>query len=126
MKFDLRGTGNSAEIQTNGEVQTDEEAQVYVHDIDLFLTVQILDDTPAVLSLCKLYEEHGYTYEWQSGQKPQLTKQEKKIMYKTDNFVPLVMPGLSASSGTASSSTSPVQDLSSSSSATERSDDQAR
>ena len=27
-----------------------EEAQVYVRDLDLFVTVQILEDTPAVLS----------------------------------------------------------------------------
>ena len=37
-------------ITANGEVQTREEAQVYVHDRELFVTVQILDDTPAVLS----------------------------------------------------------------------------
>ena len=32
-------------VTANGEVQTNEEAQVYVHDLDLFVTVQILDDT---------------------------------------------------------------------------------
>ena len=53
-----------------GEVQTNEEAQAYVHDLDLFVTVQILDDTPAVLSLGKLCEEHGYSNELTSGQKP--------------------------------------------------------
>ena len=52
-----------------------EKAQVYVHDLDLFVTVQILDDTLAVLSLGKLCEEHGYTYEWASGHKPHQTKQ---------------------------------------------------
>ena len=56
-------------ITANVEVQTNEEAQVYVQDIDLFVTVQILDDTPAVLSLGKLCEEHGYTCQWASGQK---------------------------------------------------------
>ena len=38
----------------NGEVQTNEEAQVYVHDLHFFVTVQLLEDTPAVLSLGKL------------------------------------------------------------------------
>ena len=33
------------------------------------MTVQLLEDTPAVLSLEKLCEEHGYSYEWVSGQK---------------------------------------------------------
>ena len=37
----------------NGEVQTNEEATVYVKDLDLFVTVQLLEDTPQVLSLGK-------------------------------------------------------------------------
>ena len=61
-------------VAANGEVQTNAEAQVYVHDLDLFVTLQILDDRPAVLSLGKLFEEHVYSYEWASGQKPHLTK----------------------------------------------------
>ena len=36
-------------ITANGEVQTN-EAQVHIHDLDLFVTVQLLDDTPGVLS----------------------------------------------------------------------------
>ena len=108
-------------------VQTNEEAQENVHDLDLFVTVQILGDTLAVLSLGKLIEEHGHTYEWTSGQKPHLTKQGKTIRCRTENFVPLVLPGLSSNSGTSSSSTSPPHDSSSTSSspATERSDDPA-
>ena len=70
------------------------EAQENVHDLDPFVTVQILDERPAVLSLVKLCEEHGYTYEWVSGQKPRLTKQGKNIICNSDNFVPLVAPGL--------------------------------
>ena len=33
-------------VTASGEVQTNEEAQVYVHALDLFVTVQIPDDTP--------------------------------------------------------------------------------
>ena len=79
--------GDSAEIQSvvtgNDDVQTNEEAQVYVHDLDLSVTVQILDDTPAVVPIGKFCEEHGYTYEWASCQKPHLTKQGKNILCKT-------------------------------------------
>ena len=109
-------------------MQTNEEAQVNVYDLDLFVAVQVLEDTPAVLSLGKLCEEHGYTYERASSEKPHLTKQGKKILCKTENVVPLVVPGLSSNSGTSSSSTSPPQDSPSTSSspATERSDDQAQ
>ena len=42
----------------NGEVQTFEEAQMDVHDLGLFVTVQLLDETPAFLSLGKLCEDH--------------------------------------------------------------------
>ena len=50
-------------LTANGEVHTNEGAQVYVHDLNLFVTVQLLEETPAVLSLGKLCEDHGYSYE---------------------------------------------------------------
>ena len=74
---------NSAELETvrvakspttavasNGEVQSNYEATVYVKDLDSFVTVKLLEDTPAVLSLGKLSEDHGFPCEWSSGQKP--------------------------------------------------------
>ena len=61
-------------ITANGEVQTHEEAIVYVKELDIFLTMKVLEDTPAVLSLGKLCDEHGYSYEWINGQKPHLIK----------------------------------------------------
>ena len=45
-------------LTANGEVQTHEEAHVFVHDLNLFVTVQKLDNTPAVPSLGKLCEDH--------------------------------------------------------------------
>ena len=51
-------------ITANGEVQTREEATVYVKELYIFLTMKVLEDTPAVLSLGKLCDEHGYSYEW--------------------------------------------------------------
>ena len=59
-------------MTANGEVQTHEEATVYVKELDIFLTVKVLDNTPAVLSLGKLCDENGYSYEWINGQKPHL------------------------------------------------------
>ena len=38
-------------ITANGEVQTHEEATVYVKELDIFLTMKVLENTPAVLSL---------------------------------------------------------------------------
>ena len=43
----------------NGEVQTCEEAPVNVYELDLRLAVQILQDTPTVMSVGKLCEAHG-------------------------------------------------------------------
>ena len=61
-------------ITTNGEVQTHEEAIVYVKELDIFLTMKVLDYTPAVLSLGMFCDENGYSYEWINGQKPHLIK----------------------------------------------------
>ena len=59
-------------ITANGEVQTHEEATVYVKELDIFLTMNVLENTPAVLSLGKLCDENGYSYEWINCQKPHL------------------------------------------------------
>ena len=85
-------------ITAKGEVQTHEEATVYVKELDIFLTMEVLEDTPAVLSLGKLCDEHGYSYEWITGQKPHLIKNGIQIQCNTENFVPIVVPGLSTSS----------------------------
>ena len=54
-------------VTANGEVQIKEEAQVYVHDLDLFATVQLLEETPAVPSLGELCSEHGCSCEWKTA-----------------------------------------------------------
>ena len=42
-------------ITATGEVQTHEEATVYVKELENFLTMKVLDNTPAVLSLDSLF-----------------------------------------------------------------------
>ena len=117
---------NSAELETmmisknpttvvtaNGEVQTREEATMYIKELDLLVTVMLLEETPAVLSLGKLCEDHGFSYHWTSSQKAHLTKKGKRIDCKISNYVPFVVPGLSTSSSTTptpTSSTSSSQD----------------
>ena len=51
-------------MTANGEVQTYEEARVYVKELDIFLTMKVFENTPAVLSLGKLCDENGYSYDW--------------------------------------------------------------
>ena len=70
-------------VTANVEVQTIEEAQVYVHDLHIFVTVQLLENTPAVLSLGKFCKEHGNTYEWPSGREPRLNQNGKQTFCKT-------------------------------------------
>ena len=100
-----KSCGPTIVTTANGEVQTHQEATVYVKELDTFLTLKVLDNTPAVLSLGKLCDENGYSYEWINGQKPHLIKDGIRIICNTENFVPIVVPGLSSSSS-ASSSTS--------------------
>ena len=65
-------------VTANGYVQTKKEAEVYVRELDKFVTVMLLEDTPAVLSLGKLCEDHGYNYHRTSRQKPQLIRKWQK------------------------------------------------
>ena len=104
-------------ITANGEVQTQEEAIVYVKELEKFLTMKVLENTPAVLSLGKFCDENGYSYEWIHGQKPHLIKNGIRIICNTENFVPIVVPGLSsASSASSSTSRTPMKQESHSSS----------
>ena len=104
-------------ITANGEVQTQEEAIVHVKELDIFLTMKVLENTPAVLSFGKLCDENGYSYEWINGHKPHLIKDGIRIICNTENFVPIVVPGLTSSSSTSSSSSrTPIKQESHSSS----------
>ena len=91
-------------VTANGEVQTHEEATVFVKELDIFLTMKVFENTPAVLSIGKLCDEKGYSYEWINGQKPHLMKNGIRTQCNTENFVPIVVPGLSASSSSGSDS----------------------
>ena len=90
-------------MTANGEVQTHEEAIVHVKELDIFLTMKVLDNTPAVLSFVKLCDENGYSYEWINGQKPHLINNGIRIPCNTENFGPSVVRGLSSSSSGSSS-----------------------
>ena len=90
-------------ITAHGEVQTHEEANCVCQRIGFFLTMKVLDNTPAVLSLGKLCDENGYSHEWINGHKPHLIKDGIRIICNTENFVLIVVPGLSSSSSASSS-----------------------
>ena len=95
-------------ITANGEVQTHEEARVYVKELEKFLTMKVLEDTPAVLSLGKLCDEHGYSCEWINGRKPHLIENDIRIQCNTENFVRIVVLGESTSSSSRFPSSTPM------------------
>ena len=95
-------------ITANGEVQTHEEATVYVKELDIFLTMKVLDNTPAVLSLGKLCDETDIPMSGSMVKNPHLIQNRIRIPCNTENFVPIVVPGLSSSSsGSSSTSKTP-------------------
>ena len=75
---------------------------MYVKELDMFLTMKVLENTPAVLLLGKFYDENEYSYEWINGQKPHLIKNGSRTQCNRENFVPIVVPGLSTSSSSSS------------------------
>ena len=84
-------------VRAIGKLLTKEDETVYVKELNLFVTVMLLEDTPAVLSLGKLCEDHGYTYHRTSGH----------ISSKNGrNYVPFVVSGLSTSSSSSATLTS--------------------
>ena len=95
-------------IPADREVQTNKEATVHVNDVDVFVTIQILEDTPAILSFGNICEDRGYSYEWTSGQKTNLTDKCRKNHCNTENHVPIVVPGLSTGTSSSTASTSPT------------------
>ena len=85
-------------MTANGEVQTREEATVYAKELDLFVTVMLLEETFRLGSSARSWVT--------SGQKPHLTKKGKRIVCNISNYVAFVLSGLSTSSSTSSSPTS--------------------
>ena len=61
-------------ITADGSMNATEEATVYVKDLDMFVTVQLLEDTPAVLSLGKLCEENSFCMSGKKVKTPILSK----------------------------------------------------
>ena len=75
-------------LTATGAVQINEEAPVFVHDLDLFATVQLLDETPAILLLQKLCSKRGYSYEWETAKLYDWPKMERQslVQWTTQYF----------------------------------------
>ena len=51
---------------------------MFVHDLNQFVSVQLLEETLAVLSLGKLCKDHGYFNEWVSGSRATIDQKWEK------------------------------------------------
>ena len=91
-------------IIANGEVQTHEEAMVSVKELDIFLIMKVLDNTPSVSSLGNLCDANVFSCEWINGQKHHLIYDGIRIQCNTKNFVPILL-SLSSSSQLSTSMT---------------------
>ena len=89
------------------------------------MTVQLLEENACCSIAWKTLRRPRLFLRVGQRSKTRFDQKVKTILCKTDNFVPLVVPRLSANSGSNSSLTSRVQDLSSTSPAEERGDGQA-
>ena len=74
----------------NGFVRSTKEATEYIQELDIHVYVTLVEDSPSVLSLGRLYDELGCSKSWQTGGDPTMTKDKKTITCCIDNFVPLV------------------------------------
>ena len=101
-------------MTANGEVPAKEEATVHVKELELFVTVMLLEGIQAVLSLAKLCEDHVVYLPLDQRSKNHISSQKgKRIDCNTSDYAPFVVPGLSTSSSTIpthTSSTSSSQD----------------
>ena len=105
-------------VQTHFDDKSDlsqeEEATVYVKELNLVVTEMLLVDAAAVLSLGKTLWRSRVLLHWTNGQKSHLIKNGRNIERNTANYVPFAVPGLSTSSSSTSSPTSPTSLTSSS------------
>ena len=60
----------------------------------MFVDVQQLKESPAAISVHKLCEENGYSYECHPGPTPCLFKNGRRNECKTDHHSPSVVPGV--------------------------------
>ena len=74
-------------ITSNVLVDTTQEATVYVRCLDMFVTVQLLEDTPAVVSLGTPAKKLCTTMSELRSNTIVLLKKKKKILRKCDHQV---------------------------------------
>ena len=75
-------------VDANGSVEAEEEGTVYVNDLDIFICVKLVENSPAGTRLGNV--EMGYSNSRKAGEQPQLTSSGVTIIRRSDNHVPIV------------------------------------
>ena len=86
--------GPSVSMIARVTTHTTEEATVYVCDLDLFVQIQLLTESPAELSLGNLCEESGYSKGWHSRSAMISHREWENIESETDKHITLVFLGV--------------------------------
>ena len=74
----------------NRKPASTEEATVHGNDLDVFVTMILLEDSPAVSFLGLFFEETGYSNERKKGEPPSLIKDGEVTRCKPQIHVPIV------------------------------------
>ena len=54
----------------------------YVNDLDVVVTMMLLEDSPAVVSLGLLCEEMVYSFEWKTGEVPSSDEWKRESLHR--------------------------------------------
>ena len=101
-----------SDLPQPGVVQINELAPVFVHDLDLFATVQKLHETPTILLHHQLFLKRGCSCGWKTARTLRLTENGKTITRTVDNSLLLVVSKLSSHASSISSPTLRTKDQS--------------
>ena len=94
--------GESIAVTTaNGEVHINTQVRVYVHELCIFVWAYLLKCDVAILSLGPLCDEDGFTYLWEPGCSPTLSKQGLKVECRQFYNVPVIFPTIAEPGGSA-------------------------
>ena len=75
----------------NSKAESTEEATVNVNSLDVFITLMLLEDSPAAQSLDFIFEEMGFSNEWTKGRVSIVDRRwNSDEVQKTENHVPTV------------------------------------
>ena len=78
-------------MTASGKAESTEEAAVYVNELDVFVTMVLLEGSPATQSLCLFCEQIGYYYEWKKEEDVSIVVKDGKVTRcKLENNVPFV------------------------------------